>query len=430
MKPVQDSKKPAYPKEKVRLRALSVLTASAIVAAMLAGCAAPQTPGAEQASAAGVKTVKTTKVTKQKIADPPEVVADVQPSLALDVVLKADGEVLELKKKRGETVHKGDVILVVDNTDALSQAQKAQLAVTSAEAQLTKSQQDLDNGKADLQSSIDKLSRQLNDTQRQYNKLHNDYDAGLVSKNDLDNAKTGLTNMQQDLNVLKDKYNTLVNTDSLAPLRVQLDTAKLTANDAQKNLEYYQVEAPADGILTELTPQVGMTVSRGMKIGKVEQVDPVKIVTSLTGTARQLVNNKQELSYHLSDVSDLTKAKISFLADVVNSQSNAYDLELQVPNQDGKLKPGMKVQVRLTDEADQDVVAIPTTSIVREAADTFVFVLNGDTAEKRKVTLGRLKDANQEVLSGLKEGETLIVSGQQQLKDQEKVEVQAAAGAS
>jgi RND family efflux transporter MFP subunit len=288
----------------------------------------------------------------------------------------------------------------------------------------------LDNGKADLQSSIDKLSRQLNDTQRQYNKLHNDYDAGLVSKNDLDNAKTGLTNMQQDLNVLKDKYNTLVNTDSLAPLRVQLDTAKLTANDAQKNLEYYQVEAPADGILTELTPQVGMTVSRGMKIGKVEQVDPVKIVTSLTGTARQLVNNKQELSYHLSGVSDLSKAKISFLADVVNSQSNAYDLELQVPNQDGKLKPGMKVQVRLTDEADQDVVAIPTTSIVREAADTFVFVLNGDTAEKRKVTLGRLKDANQEVLSGLKEGETLIVSGQQQLKDQEKVEVQAAGGAS
>jgi RND family efflux transporter MFP subunit len=288
----------------------------------------------------------------------------------------------------------------------------------------------LDNGKADLQSSIDKLTRQLNDTQRQYNKLHNDYDAGLVSKNDLDNAKTGLTNMQQDLNVLKDKFNTLVNTDSLAPLRVQLDTARLTANDAEKNLEYYQVEAPADGILTELTPQVGMTVNRGTKIGKVEQVDPVKIVTSLTGTARQLVNNKQELSYHLSGVSSLSKAKISFLADVVNSQSNAYDLELQVPNQDGKLKPGMKVQVRLTDEADQDVVAIPTTSIVREAADTFVFVLNGDTAEKRKVTLGRLKDSNQEVLTGLKEGETLIVSGQQQLKDQEKVEVQAAGGAS
>jgi multidrug efflux pump subunit AcrA (membrane-fusion protein) len=430
MKPIQDAK-PAYVKGKIRFRALTALTASAIVMAMLAGCAAPQTPGADQAAAAADgKAVKTAKVTKQKIADPPEVIADVQPSLALDVVLKADGEVLELKKQRGETVHKGDVILVVDNTDALSQAQKAQLAVTSAEAQLTKSQQDLDNGKADLQSSIDKLSRQLNDTQRQYNKLHNDYDAGLVSKNDLDNAKTGLTNMQQDLNVLKDKYNTLVNTDSLAPLRVQLDTAKLTANDAQKNLEYYQVEAPADGILTELTPQVGMTVSRGMKIGKVEQVDPVKIVTSLTGTARQLVNNKQELSYHLSGVSDLSKAKISFLADVVNSQSNAYDLELQVPNQDGKLKPGMKVQVRLTDEADQDVVAIPTTSIVREAADTFVFVLNGDTAEKRKVTLGRLKDANQEVLSGLKEGETLIVSGQQQLKDQEKVEVQAAGGAS
>jgi RND family efflux transporter MFP subunit len=407
-----------------RARKLSSAAALAVIIALLAGCAAPQA-GKQEAAAAGaeVKTVKVAKVVKQTIADPPEVVADVVPSLALDIVLKADGEVEELVKHRGEVVHKDDVILRVDDSDAVTAKQKAQLGVESAKAQLTKSQQDLDNSRADLQSSVDKLQSQVDETQKQFNKMHNDYDLGLVDKFKLDQAETNLNNMKQDLVVLKQKYDTLVNTDSLAPLRVQLQTAQLNASDAEKNLGYYDVKAPADGILTELTPEVGMSVNRGLKIGKVEQIDPVKIKTSLTSAARKLIDGKTELEFHLSGSSELIKGKIGFLANIANSQTNGYDLELDVPNQDAKLKPGMKVQVRLTDEKEQEVVAIPTTSVVREGPDTYVFILNNDTVEKRKVELGRLKEASQEVLSGLNEGETLVVSGQQQLKDKEKVQV-------
>lgn len=92
-------------------------------------------------------------------------------------------------------------------------------------------------------------------------------------------------------------------------------------------------------------------------------------------------------------------------------------------NADRKLKPGMKAQVLLTDDNDQVVVTVPTLSVVREGSETFVFVLVGDTAEKRKVELGRLNETIQEIISGVKEGEQLIVSGQNQLKDKEKVQL-------
>jgi multidrug efflux pump subunit AcrA (membrane-fusion protein) len=49
--------------------------------------------------------------------------------------------------------------------------------------------------------------------------------------------------------------------------------------------------------------------------------------------------------------------------------------------------------------------------------------VNGDHVEKRKVELGRLKDANQEVLSGVKEGEQIVVTGQHLLKDKDKVQI-------
>jgi predicted transcriptional regulator len=85
----------------------------------------------------------------------------------------------------------------------------------------------------------------------------------------------------------------------------------------------------------------------------------------------------------------------------------------------------MRVQVQLTSEEEQIVAAIPTLSVVREAGETYVFVLVGDTVEKRKVELGRLNGLVQEVLSGVKEGEQLVVSGQHQLKDKEKVQLSA-----
>lgn len=107
----------------------------------------------------------------------------------------------------------------------------------------------------------------------------------------------------------------------------------------------------------------------------------------------------------------------------MSTQTKSYTLELEIPNADRKLKPGMKVQVLLTEENDQNVITVPTLSVVREGGDTFVFVLNGDVAEKRKVELGRLNETIQEVLSGVKEGERLIVSGQHQIKDKEKVQL-------
>jgi HlyD family secretion protein len=86
------------------------------------------------------------------------------------------------------------------------------------------------------------------------------------------------------------------------------------------------------------------------------------------------------------------------------------------------LQPGMKVRVQLTNEEEQVVVAIPTRAIFQEGDKTYVFVVKGDQVEKRRIELGRLNEPLQEVLSGVKEKELLVISGQTQLKNNEKVQ--------
>ncbi|MEK8129513.1 efflux RND transporter periplasmic adaptor subunit [Paenibacillus filicis] len=401
-----------------------VISAFVISTALLAGCSVQ--PEAQPAAAAEsqLKTVKTASIEKKKIGDPLEQVADVSASVQMDVVSKVSGDVLQLQKKRGDYVEKDEVLFRIDPTDLQIQKEKAQIAVSGTRQQMEKARKDLADSKQDVRDGIAKLEAALNDTDKNYSKLRNDYDLGLVTKIQLEQTETQVNNLKRDLEGAKRKLQTLESTNSLSQLEQGLETANVSLRELDRSLNYTEVKATVSGVLTDLPVEVGMTLNPGSHTATIQQLDPVKIKAELTEEAAALVRGKPELNFYVPGVTDRIKAKVSYLADVLGAQSKSYALELEVPNPDRKLKPGTKAQILLTEEQDQVVVTVPSLSVVREGGDTYVFVLNGgDTAEKRKVQLGRLNETIQEVLSGVKEGEQLIVSGQNQLKDKEKVQL-------
>jgi HlyD family secretion protein len=394
--------------------------------AIFVGCTSKQEAGPTDKGTAQeqqIKTVKVDKITKQKIGEPPEQIGDVVSSVQLDVMTKSGGEVVEILKKRGEKVNKGDILFKLDPTDVELQKEQSQLGIKSAQSQLTSQKETIANNRTDLQNNITKVQQAVKDAEKNYNKAHNDYDQGLIAKEQMDPLETALNNLKLDLDSAQKKLKSLDSTDSLAPLEVQVETAQLGIRSADRTLSNMEVKAPASGVLTELTVELGMTVSPSFKAGQVQQVDPLKIKAELTDTSANLIRGKQQLSFYIPGTTEKMTGNVSFLSEIMNAQTKAYDLELEVPNSDGKIKPGSKAQIILTEDQEQVVPVVPTLSIVREGSDSFVFVLNGDTAQKRKVELGRINETNQEIISGVKTDEVLIVSGQQQLKDQEKVKV-------
>lgn len=398
--------------------------ALALTIAVAVGCSAGEQPAAPaSAQEQTVKTVKVQKVAKQTIGDPLEQVADVVSATELDIVAKAGGEVREILKKRGDRVQAGDIIVRLDATDARIQQEKAALQLRSSQDALNKARQDLANSKVEMANSVKKMEQALLDVTKAYNKAKNDYDQGLITKTQLDQAETQWKNQTMDLELLKQKQRTLETTDSLSALETQVQSAQLSMRELERSLSNLEVKATADGILTELPVVVGQTIQPGFKVGHIQQYDPIVIKAQLTENSAKLVRGKTDLIYYIPGSAEKPRAKIKYLSDSMDAHSKSYELELEVANPTGALKPGMKVQIQLTEEQEQIVVAIPTLSVVREGGDSFVFVLVGDTVEKRKVELGRLNDLNQEVLSGVKEGEQLVVSGQNQLKDKEKVQL-------
>jgi multidrug efflux pump subunit AcrA (membrane-fusion protein) len=396
-----------------------------LTVAVAAGCTAGGKQGAEPAAAQeqAIKSVKVQKISKQKIGDPLEQVADVVAATQLDVIAKAGGEVRELVKKRGEQVAAGDVIVRLDPTDMQIQREKAALQLQSSQQALTKGRKDFTDGKTEMANSVKKMEQALLDVTKTYNKAKNDYDQGLITKQQLEQAETAWKNQTMDLDLLKQKQKTLETSDTLSALETQVQSASLSIKELERSIANLEVKAPVAGILTELPLVVGATIQPGTKVGHVQQLDPIRIKAQLTESSAKLVRGKQELIYYVPGSTERPTAKISYLSDTMDAQSKSYELELEVANPNGALKPGSKVQVQLTLEQEQIVLNIPTLSVVREGGDSFVFVLVGDTVEKRKVELGRLSELNQEVISGVKEGEQLVVSGQNQLKDKEKVQL-------
>jgi RND family efflux transporter MFP subunit len=396
-----------------KARLWGAAAALALIAAISAGCTAASDQGAQQAagaspSASAVKTVKVAEIGKVQISEPREQVADVLASAQVNVVSKASADVREVKKERGSKVAKGDVLVSLDDTDALLQQEQARLSLESAQLQL-------ESGRMQWELNVKKAEEALAQAAKNLNQTKNNYDRGLVGKTELDQAQAAYDNTKAELDLLKQS--------SVTGLEMQVKSSLLSVELSERSLSNHQIKAPIDGVLTELNVQEGMTVSPGFNVGQIQQLDPIKIRALLSAPSADLVRGKQELRFYVPGSGKMYSGKITYLADVIDPQTNAYELNLSVPNPDLELKPGMKVQVRLTEDEEEQVVAVPTLSIVREGSDTYVFVLNGDKAERRKVALGRLNELNQEILSGVQAGEKLIVSGQNQLTDGEKVQV-------
>ncbi|MEI7026858.1 efflux RND transporter periplasmic adaptor subunit [Paenibacillus sp. y28] len=398
----------------------ALLTASALA---LTGCAAQGTaPAAAQEQL--LKVVKTTEVGTASWESAATQVADILPSLQLDVVLKTDGDVLQVVRKKGDLVREGDVIAVLDSVDVQRQVEKASYSLQSAEEQLSKAKKDLADSQNELSGSLTKAQDALMEAQKEYDKLRNDYDVGEATERQLETAETNLKAARIDIDTLKRKKETLDTTNSVSALELQLKASQIAAADADKALENFTVKAPADGLLTEMIAEEGMTLSRGTKIGVLQKQEKVKLKAELTDAAYKAVQGKSELPFTVSGSNETHTARITYLSRVANTTTKTFSLELEADNKGGSLLPGGRVQLNLTSANDQQTVAVPSASVIRENGEAYVFVLSGDQAEKRKVTIGRTKDNRFEITDGLKSGEKLIVVGQSQLKDGEQVKAQ------
>lgn len=377
---------------------------------------------------AQAKNVNVARVTKHKMGEIPELAAELTSALQADVASKSAGTVERVLKKRGDPVTKGEVILTLSSPELHIQREQAALAVTSAQQAIDKAKKDVSTGLSEIANSVSKMEDEIKAVTRQYNKVRNDYDAGKATKVQVEEVENQLNGLRKDLDLLKQRQKSTQADPPLANLQMQLKNAQLSLQQVDQALEALELRATMSGVLAELMAEEGMTVEAGVRLGHILHLDRLMVKTQLGEEAAKLVRGKNELTLVVPNSNTKVKAKVSYLSTFMNPQSKGYELNLEVDNTDPNLKPGTKVRVQLAEEQEQMAIAVPSFSIVREGEAAYVFVVNGETAEKRKVELGRINEPLQEILSGVQEGELLVTTGQTMLKDRDSVKVASTDG--
>ncbi|MFC0308210.1 efflux RND transporter periplasmic adaptor subunit [Gallibacterium trehalosifermentans] len=317
----------------------------------------------------------------------------VRSSKRVEVGARVSGKVEKIYVKLGQPVKKGELIAQLDSVTQ-------QNALDTAMAQLASYQAQLAAAQTAYRIAVANYERVAKLYKKQASSL-NDVE---TAQNTRDTAKA-----------------------TVAQLEAQVKQSEIEVNTATTNLNYTKITSPLDGTVISIPVSEGQTVNANQTAPTIIQVanlDTMLIKPEISeGDITKIKVGMTVKFSTLAEPDDVYNAKIDSVDPAMTtltdneysesvSDTNAvyYYANVLVKNPQHKLQIGMTTQNTIIIAQKQNVLVVPTLSIHKQAGKSVVQVLDGDNVIEKEITTGLYDDINTEVLSGLTEGEKVIVS--------------------
>ena len=191
-------------------------------------------------------------------------------------------------------------------------------------------------------------------------------------------------------------------------------------------LENTILRSPISGVVTARNYDRGDMYTMSQPLFTVQQITPVKLLVPVSESDYTKVNKGDKVSVSADALpGQVFEGSIIRLYPTMDAATHTFNVEVHVRNEDRRLRPGMFARATINFGDNVSIVIPDQAAVKMQGAGTRqVFVLNQDnTVSVRVVTLGRHFDNKYEVLSGLADGDVIVVKGQSTLKAGDKVEV-------
>ncbi|OHC61934.1 MAG: efflux transporter periplasmic adaptor subunit [Rhodocyclales bacterium GWA2_65_20] len=174
------------------------------------------------------------------------------------------------------------------------------------------------------------------------------------------------------------------------------------------------ISTPIGGVIQELDVRSGMTVSMGMTLARVNGLGSVWLEAAIPEVQAGRVRTGLPLVAQLAAYpGEAFKGKVIAVLPQTNMESRTLRVRIELPNRDGRLKPGMFAQVRLDVGTSKSVVVVPAEAIIRTGTRSIVLLASdGGHFRPVEVQLGQESGGKTVVLNGLEAGQKVVASGQ------------------
>ncbi|HFK5510947.1 TPA: efflux RND transporter periplasmic adaptor subunit [Elizabethkingia anophelis] len=363
------------------------------------------------------------KVTRGKFEDMMMITAQTQSLNSSLVNVMEGGAVKEIFTEDGKMVTKGEPLARVYNPNTEFNFMSQETGIMQQISQMRNALLELKNQEFTQDKEILQAQNDYNTAQQNYNLQKRLYDAEIGKKTDYDMARQNLAYQQKrkqivEQSIVNEKHSrasqiAAVN-NSIAQMEKSLDVLRNNKNN-------FLIMSPATGRLSSFSISLGQSLSTGQSIGKVDLMGGYKLVAKIdeyyinklhAGIKGTLESNGKEYNVIVSKV----------LPEVVQGQFSA-ELNFADNNKPDDLKIGMTFGVKLKLSADTQSLMIPKGNFFKDTNGKWIFVTENGKAVRKNISLGRENPLYYEVLSGLKEGEQVIVSDYSDYKKYEILDI-------
>ncbi len=334
--------------------ALAVIATASVVSFWAGGRNAEKDPQPASAGKAGPApagvVVEATRVSVVKLPQALGAVGSLRSDETVIVRPEVAGRVSQIQFREGERVTKGQVLVKLD--DSVQQA-------------------DLDRARANLTLSKTKHERSID--------LRN---KGFISSQALEEAENNWKVAQAD--------------------------SELMSARSSKTA----IRAPFAGTIGLRLISVGDYVKEGQDMVNLESLDPLKVDFRVPELAMSLVKDGQTLQVTLDALPDKAyDGKVIAINPLIDANGRSIVIRAQVPNRDGRLRPGMFARVRLFTSGEKDTLVVPEESLFPVGEDKFVYKVVDGKATRQKIDIGQRREGKVEVVNGLTPEDMVVTAG-------------------
>ena len=283
------------------------------------------------------------------------------------------GKIISRNVQTGSRVRAGDVLMTIDPKDVAEQNRSAEAQVASAEAQLKLAKSNLDR--------YEELFKAEAVAAAAYDQYRTQYDAALAAYN----------------------------------------AAVAQARQSQNALDYTTLTANADGVISNVTAEVGQVVAAGQNVLTLVQTNEFEVVVNIPENKISDVQIGKRVTINFWATNDNVSGTVREISPMADAASRTFAVKISLPDV-SDVRLGMTANVFMRDENFSDAIILPLSAIYQTADVAQVWIVDGGKVSLRKVEVTAFDENNVRV-NGLKSGDVVVVAGVQKLRDGQEVTI-------
>jgi HlyD family secretion protein len=345
--------------------------------------------------------------------------ARVEPMNSMLVNIIEGGAVQEIYVGNGDMVVKGQPLVRLYNPNSELNYMQQETAIIEQINNLNKAKLDLRNQELNLAKDLISIEHDYLDAKNLYDLNKKLSDQEILSKNEWQITQENFRFQKERMNIIKQSVTKekQANQIQIGQLNQSISIMDKSLSILRDNKKNFLITAPLSGRLSSFEPILGKTYTQGVSIGTIDVMKGYKLVADVDEFYLDKIKNNQKGTVEFKG----KPLEVEIVKIIKEIKSGQFQVELNFASTENiDLQQGLSFGVRLNLSEKTKSKLLSKGSFNQETAGKWIFVVNGSTAEKRTIKLGRENPLYYEVLDGLKVGEKVVTST---YKDYTNVEV-------